>query len=285
MLPRLWRRLHAVMHPPTVNVGKLKLGRHVRIEPGVDIDCDRLTLGDGVTIKTGTRIKMTDLTIGDYTTIGENCVLDGTDWCRIGHNCWFGHFTIIDSKGTTRIGNNVGVGAHSQLWTHIYFGDRLFGCRFASHRPLVIDDDVWFVGHCIVSPIHAKAKSMAMVGSVVTRDMEDNRLYAGTPAKDVTETFGPQFEPRTLDVKREMMEGYLAQFRTESGRQARGLRIVDVLGPQEPGITQFSLSERCYTKQLLPEEVQFMRFLLPTRAKFVPTAETDWIAQHLPAPR
>ncbi len=73
------------------------------------------------------------------------------------------------------------------------FGDPLQGCRWESSKPMVIEDDVWFVGHCLVSPIHAKAKSMAMLGSLVTKDMEANRTYAGTPAKDMTEKLGPQY--------------------------------------------------------------------------------------------
>lgn len=55
---------------------------------------------------------------------------------------------------------------------------------------MVVEDGVWFVGHCLVSPIRAKARSMAMLGSVVTKDMDHNRIYAGTPAKDITDKVG-----------------------------------------------------------------------------------------------
>ena len=203
---RILRVINRIINSPVINVRELKLGKNVVIQPGVEIKCDRLVLGDGVIIKSGTRIEMADLVIGDYTKISNNCFLSGTSWCRIGHNCWFGHYTIIDSIGTTRIGNGVGVGAHSQLWTHAYFGDILEGCRFASHKPLVIEDDVWLVGHCIVSPIHAHRRSMAMIGSVVTKDMRENHVYAGVPAKDMTERLGTQFEEVSLDEKRLKMQ-------------------------------------------------------------------------------
>jgi thiamine monophosphate synthase len=60
---------------------------------------------------------------------------------------------------------------------------------------------VWFVGHCIVSPINAKDKSMALVGSVVTKDMDENKIYAGSPAKDITEKVLPQFKKITIEEK------------------------------------------------------------------------------------
>ena len=54
---------------------------------------------------------------------------------------------------------------------------------------------------CIVSPIKAEDKSIALVGSVVTGDMKFNTIYAGTPAKPVSEKIGPQFIERTVDEK------------------------------------------------------------------------------------
>lgn len=284
LIPRLLRKVRSFTNPAIVNVAELTIGRNVVIEHGVEINCGRLVIGDGVTIRSGTKIDMPDLVIGDYTTIMANCLLDGTDWCRIGHNCWFGHFTIVDSLGTTLIGNGVGVGAHSQLWTHAYFGDMLAGCRFASQHSLVIEDEVWFVGHCIVSPIHAKRRSMAMVGSVVTRDMEENHVYAGVPAKDVTERFGPQFNDRDISERREIMEGYLAKFCAETGHSKIRLRIVDVVDPLRTNETQFGIADRVYTKRWHPEEIAFMKFLLPTKAKFLPHESTDWVGKHLRLP-
>lgn len=281
IFPKVFRRLKKVMRIPIINVEYLKIGKNVVIEPDVEINCKRLILGDGVVIKSGTKINMTDIVIGDYTKINNNCLFSGTNWCRIGHNCWFGHYTIVDSIGTTRIGNGVGVGAHSQLWTHAYFGDILEGCQFASDSPLIVEDDVWFVGHCIVSPIYAQAQSMAMVGSVITKNMEGNHIYAGVPAKDMTKCFGTQFKEVDMDEKYLQMEEYLNEFLTHYNPGKNRIRIVKELNTNQTHLSQFSLSERTYIKNLYPEEVQFMRFLLPTKAKFLPYSKTDWVASYL----
>jgi acetyltransferase-like isoleucine patch superfamily enzyme len=274
-------KARSVLNAPILDVQELILGKNVIIEPGVEVHCRRLILGDGVQIKSGTRVEMTDLVVGDYTTINNYSLLTGTNACRIGHNCWFGHFSIVDSIGTTRIGNGVGVGAHSQLWTHIYFGDTLNGCRFASHKPLIIEDDVWFVGHCIVSPVTARKRSMAMAGSVVTKDMEENHVYAGVPAKDVTDVLGAQFGTVSPEARRRKMEEYLGQFISVFRPRRNRIRIVDTIDLTQKEYSQFSLTEHFYLKNLYPEEVDFMRFLRPTKAKFLPFSERDWISGYL----
>jgi len=281
---RIKRLIKRIVDSPIIQVEEMIVGKNVVIEPGVEIRCKRLVLGDGVIIKSGTRIEMTDLVVGDYTKINNHCLLTGTDWCRIGHNCWFGHYTIIDSIGTTRIGNGVGVGAHSQLWTHIYFGDILEGCRFASHQPLMIGDDVWLVGHCIVSPVHIKPRSMAMVGSIITKDMEENHIYAGSPAKDMTDKFGNQFEDTSMEEKRSRLEACLEDFLQRYEPKENRIRIVDRIDSRDRNLSQFSLAERKYIKNLYPEEVAFMRYLLPTKAKFLPVSETDWVSSLLSSP-
>lgn len=277
----LQRALKRIISPAILNVDELMIGKNVVIEPGVEIRCKRLVIGDGVVIRSGTRIEMNDLVIGDYTKINNDCFLTGTDWCRIGHNCWFGHYTVLDSIGTTRIGNGVGVGAHSQLWSHILFGDTLEGCRFATYKPLVIEDDVWFVGHCIVSPIHARRRSMAMVGSVVTKDMQENHVYGGVPARDLTANLGYQFDVRDLADKQAMLQYYLDEFLIENNISESRIRIVDHLDTNQQHLSQFSLTERKYIKNHYPEEIKFMRYLLPTKAKFIPTSDTDWVGSYL----
>jgi len=122
---------------------------------------------------------------------------------------------------------------------------------------------------------------MAMVGSVVTKDMEENHVYAGVPARDVTERFGPPFHEVDLEEKRKKMEGYLEEFISIYKPPRNRIRIVDRIDPGQKEYSQFSLTERMYLKKLYPEEVQFMRFLLPTKAKFLPFPETDWISHYL----
>ena len=75
------------------------------------------------------------------------------------------------------------------FWSHQGVG------AFLNEKPMNIGKDVWFVGHCIVSPINAADKSMAMVGSVVTKDVPPFAIVAGSPAKII----GYRFEPHIIN--------------------------------------------------------------------------------------
>ncbi len=122
---------------------------------------------------------------------------------------------------------------------------------------------------------------MAMAGSVVTKDMEENHVYAGVPAKDVTDVLGTQFGTVSPEVRRQKMEGYLEQFISVFRPRRNRIRIVDTIDGTQKEYSQFSLTERIYLKNLYPEEVDFMRFLRPTKAKFLPFSERDWIGRYL----
>jgi len=259
-----------------INAEHYKKGKHVVIEDNVTIKAKRLFIGDGVKIESGCRFEFSsDLFIGDYTRIKSNCYFSGTNWCYIGCNCWIGHYTILDSIGTLHMGNNVGVGAHSQLWSHIKFGDVLEGCRFDSSKPLIIDDDVWFVGHCIVSPIHASEKSMVLVGSVVTKDLEHNKIYAGNPAVDMSAKVGHQFATIKDEDKKTKLIEYLQGFYNEYPQYEDSIEIVSEI--TDVSKCQFSYVNRTYTKTLKKSEFHFVKYLFPDKAKFYPIPERNWV--------
>lgn len=237
-------------------------------------NCRNIKIGFGTFLGDNLYIDVPELVIGDYCRIHNNGVIHGYQSCRIGHNCWIGQNTIIDSIGGTTIGNNVGIGAFSQLWSHMKFGDVLEGCRWNSQKPLIVDDDVWFVGHCIVSPIHAKRRSMLLIGGVATKDMEENHVYAGSPARDVTDKLGPQFSPVTYDQKLIRFYQLYQEFLSKNHLAEEDFRVTvvnDLTGTQSTtNETFFNLYDRAYQPAYSEFEYLFFRFMLYDRAKFIP---------------
>lgn len=234
---------------------------------GINGKAKRIVIGDNCYIGENVQIICDDFSMGDYSKIQHDSNVHGYLPCKIGHNAWIGQFTIIDSIGGMTIGNNCGIGAHSQLWSHIKYGDTLEGCRFLNEKPMLIGNDVWFVGHCIVSPIIAADKSMAMVGSVVTRDMNFNEIYAGSPAKSISDKIGFQFTDVSIEDKFEKMKMYLNEW---EGNKETIKIIKDVSEIDSDVISYFNVSDRTYTKRSTGVEISFMKFLLPAKAKFVP---------------
>lgn len=255
-----------------IEAENLSIGKNTIIHPsavirGVSGKAKSIFIGDNCYIGENVQIICDDFSIGDYSKVHHHTNIHGYLPCKIGHNAWIGQYTIIDSIGGATIGDNCGIGAHSQLWSHIKYGDTLEGCRFLSEKKLQVGNDVWFVGHCIVSPIVAEDKSMAMVGSVVTKDMGYNKIYAGSPAKEISDKVGPQFEERSLKDKLERMIEYLKDFGA-----ADLIRVV--LTHDEVNFNDeysyFVISDRKYKKTLSEPEIAFMKYLLPAKAKFTP---------------
>lgn len=271
----LWRARRKLLGNPRFATNDVKIGRNVTFGMNVVFNSKRVRIGDGTIFQDNVRVDSTTFEIGDYGTIYRDSFFPGPGELRIGHNFWLGTQSILDCQGGTKIGNNVGVGPQSQLWTHMKYGDVMYGCRFHTVKPLVIEDDVWIVGHCLVSPVHIGTRSMAMLGSLVTRDMLPDRTYAGSPATDVTEKVGKQIEVTSVEERIKYLEEKLTTFR---GRHklpnidsfARVVTSAAVMGDIRDDITVFNVADRTYRKTGTHLEYSLIRFLLPD-AKFLPT--------------
>jgi len=272
LFDRVVRRAYSYTHKPHFATPDVQIGENVSFGRNVVFNCKRIRIGDGCVFGDDIHIECETFEIGDYATIYQGCFFPGPGELRIGHNFWIGSNSIVDAKGGTVIGNNVGIGAHSQLWTHMVFGDVMAGCRFHSAKPLEVGDDVWFVGHCLVSPIKAGPRSLAMLGSLVTKDMKSDHCYAGAPAKDITENIGPQFQPTTIEQRLEYMRTKLNEFKERHGMILDKIQVVASAAEcttVSKGMTVFNVADRTYTKRGGKMEYGLMRFLLPD-AKFVP---------------
>lgn len=258
-----------------IDAREISIGKNVVIEPGVTIGgidgpADRIVIGDNTYLGANTKIRVPELHIGDYARINNHALIYGYCPTYIGHNAWFGQNIILNSTDGLFIGNNCCIGAYSQLWTHFQFGDILEGCRFNSTAPLRLGNDVWISGNCVISPITAEDRSLAMPGSVVTSDMQYNRVYAGNPARDMTDRLGNQFKSISIDEKTAHFKLKLREFFqthpqfdvTCFGVFASGKLI-------KPGDIIFNLDQRTYTKSGGVAETALMLFLLP-KIKFTP---------------
>jgi len=245
-----------------VSIGKNTFISPTAIIRGLNGNSKKIVIGDNTYIGDNVQIIIDDLEIGDYCKVHHHTNFHGYKPLKIGHNAWIGQGTIIDSIGGTTIGNNCGIGAYSQLWSHIKYGDPLEGCNYLNEAPLNVGNDVWFVGHCVVSPINAADRSMALVGSVVTKDMEENKIYAGTPAKDITGKMQPQFKKMSIDDKWLIVNSLSVP---------NGVKFIeDDSEIIDNNISYFNLNNRTYTKRLTDLEVEFMKYLQSKMIKFTP---------------
>ena len=298
-----------------LEANSLFVGEGAKISKGVEIRADKVHIGFGVEIKEnvkiglseikpGTEIFIGDYTvihnnvrasvpiciIGDYGTIHEQAVIYGDKKCVIGHNCWVGQNTVLNSKAELIIRDNFRIGVQSQVWTHVASGELIEGCKMYKVAPTIIEDDVWLVGHVIVSPGLAIAKkTVVFPGSVVTKDTLPGHCYSGTPAQDITEKYNP-YNPVTLKEKFDMMKKWVDEFVevnpqykkliwvTENVENLKSFPENSVIFTQginkikdvTPKVTFFDLETKKYTKRRSPTEIAIIKYLMGHRARFTP---------------
>lgn len=256
-----------------IDADEIIIGENSYISPsatirGINGPAKSIKIGDGCYIGDFVQIIVDDFTLGDYCKIHHHTNFHGYKPMTIGHNAWIGQGTIIDSIGGVEIGNNVGIGAYSQLWSHIKFGDISMGCNYLSDKKLEIHDNVWLVGHCIVSPVTIEKGSMALVGSVITRDMKADHIYGGSPAKDLTGKIPSQFTYTSAEDRYVSISKYLEDFGDgDKLRICMSSNDFDF----ENELSYFDVSSMTYTKKGNSQEIKFMQFLLPEKAKFIPS--------------
>ena len=248
----------------------IEMGEDVYIHPsakiqGVSGKGKSIKIGDNVYIGERVQIMVDEFEIGDYSKIHHDTNLHGKKSCKIGCNAWIGQFCIIDSTGGVDIGNNFGLGAHSQIWSHMKYGDTLEGCFWNRSDKILIENDVWLVGHVIFCGTTALERSMALVGSVVTQPMEANCVYAGVPA--TIKKGLKQFASYVPDKLQKMTEHMFNSRVTNIAIHSHVREGVDYFADN---VSYFFVDERVYTKKRTPNEIEFMKYLLPERAKFVP---------------
>lgn len=141
---------------------------------------------------------------------------------------------------------------------------------------MYVGRDAWFVGHCIVSPIHVGEKSMALAGSVVTKDMIPNHIYSGVPAKDITDKLGFQFESPTVNQKARKLQQIIDAFVKKHPEHSGQLIVISSPIDRKEGVCWFDVSERIYNKTYSQAEVVFLKENIPL-IKFVPFNEPPFV--------
>src|SRR5688572_18678649 len=150
----------------SITAKELILGDHARIDAECEIHVDTLRLDEGARIErrclvsslrgaaryvhigedsmlgSDSSVLLPVLVMGDYVAIQNHALINGLKPVRIGHNAWVGQNCVLNANELLSIGNNVGIGAYSSVYTHGFFGDLLEGCQVHKVAPVTLEDDV-----------------------------------------------------------------------------------------------------------------------------------------------
>lgn len=158
-----------------------KMRRHVRIlltELNNSL-CD---------VKSGERLKLCGKIFGKT---GKNLILQPPFYCdyginiELGDNVSFNFGCVILDVAKVRIGSFTMFGPNVQLYTAghpLNREERKNGLEFG--KPVEIGSNVWIGGSAVICPgVFVGSGSIVGAGSVVTKDVPDDVVVAGNPAR------------------------------------------------------------------------------------------------------
>ncbi len=170
---------------------KIKIGKKVNIGPFAYISANEVNISDSSKIKALSVVSATKIILGKYTHISPLTIINGEHTenaiFKVGDHSRFFPFCWIDTGEGVDIGNNVGIGGHTLIFTHGVWSDYLDGGPI-SYGPVKIEDNVWLPWRVFIMPNVTIGKN-AIIGanSTVTKSVAANVVAAGSPAKKVKE--------------------------------------------------------------------------------------------------
>ena len=256
----------------------------------------RIQFGDYSVVKNNCRFYVSgEFQIGDYSILQNNTLVQCYKKCKIGHNAWIGQNSIINATDNLEIGNNCGIGTDSKIWTHAFHGELLLGCKLAIGIPdyesisgaVKIGDDFWGVGQITISPgVTIGNKVIALTNSVITKDIPDNSIVAGIPAKKISINGDFQgYHDLTIKEKYDLMKETSEEFskiknikikydndktRIFLGENEVIIKCDEIKENEYMDASIFDIVKRVYTKKHNHLEKEFIKFTIGYRARFTP---------------
>jgi acetyltransferase-like isoleucine patch superfamily enzyme len=205
--------------PPGVRIGvrRFTAGAGVRIGRAVRIEGGDIRVDDGVRLARNASIRVTErLDLGAFGTVGEACEISGRD-VTIGQELWMlprakigggsafelasrleaGHYlhlgvdTLLNTARPVIIGHEVGLGTRTSVYTHGAYPSAVMGFPVA-FAGVEIGDFTWIPGATINPGVRIGRNCVIGVNSLVTKDIPDGSLAAGSPATVIREGYYPR---------------------------------------------------------------------------------------------
>jgi acetyltransferase-like isoleucine patch superfamily enzyme len=167
------------------------LGNNVKIGAFSIIISDEFTVDDQTIIKPFSIIISRIVKLGQYVHISPFTFIIGTlaekSIFTVGDHSRFFPFCWIEPGEGIEIGKNVGIGGHTLIFTHGVWPDFLEGAPI-SYGSVKIGDNVWLPWRVFIMPnIEIGANTIIGANSLVNKNVPENVIAAGSPAKVVNE--------------------------------------------------------------------------------------------------
>lgn len=127
-----------------------------------------------------------------FKTHGKNCFIqfpvhvEGQEFIELGNNVSINAFVHIWGQGGLTIGNDTLIASHVSIITVTHDTQSIKYNQSLITKPINIGNNVWLGAHSVILPgIVIEDNVIVGAGSVITKNLEKNSVYAGSPAKKI----------------------------------------------------------------------------------------------------
>ena len=195
---------------------KIIIGDKTTIGPFCYVSAAELSIGKHTQIKMLSIVSSRIVILGDYVHISPLSVISSDhtqqSFFKVGNHSRFFPFCWIEPGEGVEIGNNVGIGGHTLIFTHGVWPDFIDGGPIA-YGPVKIEDNVWLPWRVFIMPNVTIGKNTIIgADSTVNKTIPENVIAAGSPAKIVK---SPSKQVLSLEEKSERTQQILIAFTKE----------------------------------------------------------------------
>jgi len=120
---------------------------------------------------------------GEDTSVYDSCLVLGD--VTVGKNTWIGPYTVLDGTGGLTIGDNCGIGAGVNIFTHDYSLSKASGTYTDAEKlPVVIENNVVIGANTVIAMgIHIAKHVVIAPNSYVVKNIPPYSKVFGNPAR------------------------------------------------------------------------------------------------------
>lgn len=159
--------------------------------------------------------KKEDISIGNRFILKGSLHSENGGKIKIGDYCYIQSNVVIGAAEYIEIGNYVSISANARIIdnndhpiqpddrkikSHSLPGDILRSWKYAESKPIIIKDNVWIgINSRVIKGVTIGENSIVAANAVVTKDVPENSIVAGNPARIVKTKI--DLLPRFFDYK------------------------------------------------------------------------------------
>lgn len=181
-----------------IGEGDIIIGKNCKFGKNIVINVKRrFVLGDRSILSDNLEIAGLDIEIdkefwcGRYCAIGGGSCMEKLSKLRIGYWGHLGDFSFINTARPVTIGNEVGLGQDTRIYTHGAYQSVLEGFP-VEYGPVTIGDNCWLPRAVVLPNVEIGHDTVVGAGAIITKSLPAGCLAVGIPARVIKENCYPK---------------------------------------------------------------------------------------------